>query len=38
MLNREGFRTAKGLPFHRSTVGYIVRSRGWGRKGTPKPR
>jgi hypothetical protein len=32
ILNREGFRSAKGLPFNRSTVGYIVRSRGWGRK------
>ena len=32
ILNREGLRSAKGLPFNRSTVGYIVRSRGWGRK------
>jgi DNA invertase Pin-like site-specific DNA recombinase len=38
MLNREGFRSAKGLPFNRYTVGYIVRSRGWGRKGMSKPR
>jgi hypothetical protein len=33
ILNREGHRSAKGLPFNRSTVGYIVRSRGWGRAG-----
>lgn len=38
VLNREGFRSAKGLPFNRSTVCYIVRSRGWGRNGTPKRR
>jgi len=31
-LNREGHRSAKGLPFNRSTVGYVVRTRGWGRK------
>lgn len=33
ILNREGFQSAKGLAFNRSTVGYIVRSRGWGRNG-----
>jgi len=33
ILNRESFRTAKGLPFNRYSVGYIVRTRGWGRKG-----
>jgi hypothetical protein len=32
LLNQEGHRSAKGLPFNRSTVGYIVRSRGWGRQ------
>jgi DNA invertase Pin-like site-specific DNA recombinase len=31
-LNREGFKTAKGLRFGGSTVGYIVRSRGWKQK------
>lgn len=38
MLNREGLRSAKGLLFTRSTVCYIVRSRGWGRNGTSKSR
>jgi hypothetical protein len=33
ILNREGFRSAKGLPFNRYSVGYVVRTRGWGRKG-----
>jgi hypothetical protein len=33
ILNREGFQSAKGLPFNRCTVGYIVRSPGWGRNG-----
>ena len=32
-LNREGLRSAKGLPFDAGTIGYIVRSRGWRRKG-----
>ena len=31
ILNEEGHLSAKGLPFNRSTVGYIARSRGWGR-------
>ena len=31
MLNAEGFRTAKGLKFDFSSVGYVARSRGWGR-------
>jgi DNA invertase Pin-like site-specific DNA recombinase len=31
-LNREGFKTAKGLRFGAGTVGYIVRSRGWKQK------
>jgi hypothetical protein len=30
-LNQEGFRTAKGLPFNLYSVGYIARSRGFGR-------
>lgn len=33
ILNRESLCTAKGLPFNRHSVGYIVRTRGWGRKG-----
>ena len=28
-LNREGLKTAKGLRFNATTVGYIARSRGW---------
>jgi DNA invertase Pin-like site-specific DNA recombinase len=32
-LNAEGFRTAKGLKFDFYSVGYIARSRGWGRLG-----
>ena len=32
-LNKEGFRSAKGKSFDRFTVGYIIRRRGWGRKG-----
>jgi hypothetical protein len=31
-LNREGFKTAKGLHFDVNTVGYIARSRGWNLK------
>jgi DNA invertase Pin-like site-specific DNA recombinase len=31
MLNAEGYRTAKGLEFDMYSVGYIARSRGWGR-------
>jgi DNA invertase Pin-like site-specific DNA recombinase len=30
-LNAEGFRTAKGLAYDQWSVGYIARSRGWGR-------
>ena len=30
-LNAEGFRTAKGLKFDYYSVGYVARSRGWGR-------
>ncbi len=36
MLNAEGFRTAKGLEFDYYSVGYVARSRGWGR-GSGKP-
>jgi DNA invertase Pin-like site-specific DNA recombinase len=41
ILNKEGFQSAKGLPFNKYTVGYIVRTRGWGRNGkasSAKPR
>ncbi|HTU25177.1 MAG TPA: hypothetical protein VMF30_07255, partial [Pirellulales bacterium] len=31
-LNAEGFRTATGLPYDKEIIGYIVRSRGWGRR------
>ena len=31
LLNAEGFRTAKGLEFDMYSVGYVARSRGWGR-------
>jgi hypothetical protein len=31
MLNAEGYQTAKGLEFDMYSVGYIARSRGWGR-------
>jgi hypothetical protein len=30
-LNAEGFRTAKGLAFDDKAVGYVARTRGWGR-------
>jgi hypothetical protein len=36
LLNAEGFRTAKGLKFDYYSVGYVARSRGWGR-GSGKP-
>jgi hypothetical protein len=38
-LNAEGFRTAKGLPFDDKSVGYVVRTRGWGgrRRSVGKP-
>lgn len=32
VLNAEGFRTAKGLPFDDKSVGYVARTRGWNRK------
>ncbi|WP_145272433.1 recombinase zinc beta ribbon domain-containing protein [Tautonia plasticadhaerens] len=31
MLKAEGYRTAKGLEFDMYSVGYVARSRGWGR-------
>ena len=31
ILDREGLKTAKGLPFDQFSVGYVVRSRGWNR-------
>jgi len=31
-LNKEGFLSAKNKSFDNHTVGYIIRSRGWGRK------
>lgn len=31
-LNREGFKTAKGLRFVAATVGYIARTRGWNQR------
>ena len=30
-LNAEGFRTAKGLKYDAKSVGYVARTRGWGR-------
>jgi hypothetical protein len=36
-LNAEGFRTAKGLDFDLYSVGYVVRSRGWGRAAVKRP-
>jgi hypothetical protein len=30
-LNAEGLRTAKGLAFDEKAVGYVARTRGWGR-------
>lgn len=35
-LDKEGFRTAKGLKFNMFSVGYIVRSRGWNQSAAPK--
>jgi hypothetical protein len=37
MLNAEGFRTAKGLKFDLYPVGYVARSRGWGRASAKPP-
>jgi hypothetical protein len=36
-LNAEGFRTAKGLKFDFYSVGYVARSRGWGRSAAKQP-
>jgi hypothetical protein len=32
-LNEEGLLSAKGKRFNMYTVGYVIRSRGWGQKG-----
>ena len=32
-LNDEGLLSAKGKRFNMYTVGYVIRSRGWGQKG-----
>ena len=37
MLNAEGYRTAKGLKFDMYSVGYVARSRGWGRSAARRP-
>ena len=37
MLNAEGYRTAKGLEFDMYSVGYVARSRGWGRSTARRP-
>jgi hypothetical protein len=37
ILDSEGFRTAKGLKFDVYSVGYVARSRGWGRSTARKP-
>ncbi len=37
MLNEEGHRTAKGLEFDGYSVGYVARSRGWGRTAAKQP-
>jgi hypothetical protein len=31
ILNKKGWKTAKGLSFDQFSVGYVVRSRGWNR-------
>jgi hypothetical protein len=36
-LNAEGNRTAKGLKFDMYSVGYVARSRGWGRSAARRP-
>jgi hypothetical protein len=36
-LNAEGYRTAKGLKFDMYSVGYVARSRGWGRSAAGRP-
>jgi hypothetical protein len=37
VLNAEGYRTAKGLEFDMYSVGYVARSRGWGRSAARRP-
>jgi DNA invertase Pin-like site-specific DNA recombinase len=37
MLNAEGYQTAKGLEFDMYSVGYVARSRGWGRSVARRP-
>ena len=37
ILNEEGYRTAKGLKFDMYSVGYVARSRGWGRSAAGRP-
>jgi len=36
-LNDEGYQTAKGLKFDMYSVGYVARSRGWGRSAAKRP-
>jgi hypothetical protein len=36
-LNEEGYRTAKGLKYDMYSVGYVARSRGWGRSAARRP-
>lgn len=38
VLNKEGFRTAKGHKFNNESVAYVARSRGWGRAAAQRPR
>ena len=38
ILESEGFRTAKGLKFDVYSVGYVARSRGWGRSTVKGPK
>jgi hypothetical protein len=37
ILNAEGYRTAKGLKYDMYSVGYVARSRGWGRSAARRP-
>lgn len=37
ILNKEGRKTAKGLPFDQRSVGYVARSRGWNRGESRQP-
>jgi len=38
LLNAEGLRTAKGLPFNYEAVAYVARTRGWGRGTARQPK